>query len=189
MKNEVLDKLREIESDVRSEFGSLSAEQLNWKPSESSWSVAQCLDHLIKTNAAMLPAIDAKIAGASNSLWEGWSPLTGFFGRFLSNAMPRDNKKYKAPSKAIVPPSSIEADIVDRFSASQAEVIEKVRALGSLDWDKTVITSPFMKLMTYRLTDGVTILVEHERRHIRQAKRVMQEANFPEGQKVEGQVV
>jgi hypothetical protein len=168
-----------VAADASAAFGRLSAEQLNWKPSEAGWSVAQCLDHLIRTNNEMLQAIDAKVAGAGNSFWENWSPLTGFLGRFLTNGMRTDSKKFKAPSKSIVPPSDIAANIVEQFAAHQLFVAEKVNGMAALDWDRTVITSPFVRLMTYKLGDGVDILVEHERRHIRQAKRVTETVGFP----------
>ena len=42
--------LSEVAADAHEHFGPLSAEQLNWKTAEESWSVAQCLDHLIRTN-------------------------------------------------------------------------------------------------------------------------------------------
>ena len=96
-------------------FGSLSDAQLNWKPRPDSWSIAQCLDHLIKSNDEVKPVIDAKINGGKNSFWEQWSPLTGFFGNFLKNGLASDKRKFKAPSKDIVPPSEIEPGIVDRF--------------------------------------------------------------------------
>ena len=178
MEIKTIEQMNEITADVRSTFGMLAPEQLNWKPSETEWSVAQCLDHLIKTNSEMLPAIDAKIAGAPNTFWEKWSPLTGYFGRFLVNSLPVDKKKFKVPSKSIAPPSSIPGDIVDRFADNQSVVIEKIVALDGLDWERIVVTSPFMGLMTYRLSDGITILVEHEKRHVRQAKRVMEREGF-----------
>jgi hypothetical protein len=37
-----------------------------------------------------------------------------------------------------------------------------------------------MKLMTYRLSDGFRVVVEHEKRHIRQAERVVQATGFPQ---------
>lgn len=172
-------RLAEITREARDCFGSLVPAQLNWKPSEQSWSVGQCLEHLVKTNSEMLPVIDAKIGGAHNSFWENWSPLTGYFGRYLIKVMPADERKFKAPTPRIVPPSEIDADIVDRFAEQQSIIIEKVVRLDALDWDRTVITSPFMGLMTYRLNDGVEILVEHERRHLRQARRVTEMAGFP----------
>ena len=182
MKNDttaITTELERITEDFRIAFGALSDAQLNWKPAAESWSVAQCLDHLIKSNDEVKPAIDAKVSGVKNSFWENWSPLTGFFGSFLKNGLSSDKRKFKAPSKSIVPPSKIETGIVDRFVENQRSVIEDLDAIGDLDWDKTVITSPFVRVMTYRLRDGLGILVEHEKRHFRQAKRVTEMEGFP----------
>jgi hypothetical protein len=171
--------LKEVAADARSSFGTLSAEQLNWKPSADSWSVAQCLDHLILTNEQMIAPLDKKLAGEKNTFFENWSPLTVFFGGFLKKSMRADQKKFKAPSQTIVPTSDLPADIVDSFVANLEKVAERIKASEQLDLDKTVITSPFVGLMTYRLSDGFDIIVEHCRRHIRQANRVTLDVNFP----------
>ncbi|MBX3292193.1 MAG: DinB family protein [Acidobacteria bacterium] len=175
-----VDDLKEIGIDAGASFGSLSAEQLNWKPAADSWSVAQCLDHLILTNEQLMAPLDKKLAGEANSFFENWSPLTGFFGSFLIKSMRADQKKFKAPSQAIVPPSDLPADIVEKFVANINTVAERVAESGKLDFGKTVITSPFMGLMTYRLSDGFEIIVEHCKRHIRQAKRVTLDVHFPQ---------
>ncbi|QYO67930.1 DinB family protein [Leptolyngbya sp. 7M] len=176
---EVVRDLHNIRDDVRSAFGLLSEEQLNWKPAADSWSVAQCLDHLILTNEQMLVPLEKKLLGEGNTFWENWSPLTGFFGGFLLKSMREDQKKFKAPSDSIVPPSELPADIVERLVANLERVAEKITASEKLDRNKTVITSPFMGLMTYRLSDAFDIIAEHCKRHIRQAKRVTLDVNFP----------
>jgi len=94
-------------------------------------------------------------------------------------SLQKDERKFKAPSKAIVPPSDIDANIVELFAAHQSELIERVKSTEKANWQKTKITSPFMKLITYTLADGYRIVVEHERRHIRQVKRVVQADGFP----------
>lgn len=172
-------ELTNIDADVRSSFGTMTAEQLNWKPAAESWSVAQCLEHLILSNKEMEPAVDAKIAGAKNTFWENYSPFTGFIGGFMIKSLKNDSRKFKAPAKSIVPPSDVPADIVDQFSASQKEIIERMKSLAPLDWNQTVVTSPFMKIMTYTVKDGMDILIEHEKRHVRQAKRVVETEGFP----------
>jgi hypothetical protein len=176
---EAVAALEKITEDFRTAFGSLTNEQLNWKPAAESWSIAQCVDHLIKSNEEVQPAIDAKLAGGKNSFLESWSPLTGFFGGFLKRNLAADSKKFKAPSKTIVPPSNIDERILDRFAENQQRVIESIKAMEKLDLNKTVITSPFLRIMTYRLSDGLGIVAEHEKRHFRQAKRVMESADFP----------
>ena len=176
----VIEEMSKTAADARETFGELTAEQLNWKPAEKSWSVAQCLDHLILTNEQFYPEFEKLAAGRrKNTLWQDFSPLTGFFGRFLIKAVTEDSKKSKAPSKSIVPPSDLPADIVEKFEKNIAEVNEKVAACAEADREKTVVSSPFLAIMTYRLDDAYTVLVEHTKRHIRQAKRVMAADGFP----------
>jgi hypothetical protein len=128
-------ELQKITSDVKSKFGSLSAGQINWKPSAEAWSVGQCFEHLIKTNALFYPTLEKIERGEyKNSFLENYSPLSGFFGNLLVKSLQKDERKFKAP---------------------------------------------FMKLMTYKLADGFRVVVQHEKRHVRQAERVMQAAGFP----------
>lgn len=180
--SKLIDETKQIAEDAKKTFGHLSAEQVNWKPSAEAWSVGQCFEHLIKSNNAFNDEFEKLAAGTrKNSFWENWSPLTSFFGNFLIKSLKSDKKKFKAPSKAIVPPSTVDADIIEKFAEHQAEVIEKIKSTANMDWQKTIITSPFLKLMTYRLTDSYVIMVEHEKRHFRQAKRVMEMSGFPKG--------
>lgn len=177
---QITSEMKKVSDDVSETFGVLTIEQLNWKPAEKSWSIGQCLDHLILTNEQFYPEFDKLAAGTrQNSFWENYSPFTGFFGRFLIKAVTEDSKKAKAPSKSIVPPSEIPADIVERFERNVAEVNQKVEACATADREKTVVTSPFLVVMTYNLDDAYTVLVEHTKRHIRQAKRVMAADGFP----------
>ena len=172
--------------DARQKFGSLSAEQLNWKPAENSWSVAQCLEHLVKTNAEFYPEFEKLASGRRrNTAWQSYSPLTGFFGRFLIKAVTEDSKKAKAPSNRIVPGSDVDPMIVEHFVADIVNVNGKIDACSGVDLRRTVVSSPFMRLITYTLDDAYTVLVEHTKRHIRQAERVMQKPGFPASNKVE----
>ncbi|MEQ1644635.1 MAG: DinB family protein [Pyrinomonadaceae bacterium] len=173
-------QLTEASTDAAASFGGLTVEQLNWKPSEKGWSVAQCLDHIIRTNHEF-DAEFAKLASGTrkNSFWENISPLTGWGGRFLVKAVSEDSKKVKAPSKRIVPPSDLPGDIVQQFVEHVGEVNKQVEACAGADREKTVVTSPFLFIFTYKLDDAFTVLVGHTKRHIRQAKRVMEADGFP----------
>lgn len=179
-KTNLISELQEISDDVRKTFGNLSAAQINWKPSSEGWSVGQCFEHLIKTNALFFSELDSIAGGARrNSFWENYSPLSGFFGRMLIGSLKKDERKFKAPSDKIVPPSEVDAAVVELFAAHQAELIEKIKRTESADWNKTKITSPFLKIATYSLANGFRVVVEHERRHVRQARRALQAENFP----------
>ena len=114
-----------------------------------------------------------------HSLLESFSPLSGVFGNLLINSLKKDSRKFKAPTPKIVPPSEIDPNIIEIFAAHQAELNGKIKQTETANWNKTKVTSPFLKIATYTLNDGFQIIVEHEKRHVRQAERVTKETNFP----------
>jgi DinB superfamily len=173
--------LSKVAGDAKELFGGLSAEQLNWKPAEKSWSVGQCFKHIIRTNELFFPEFESIAAGTrQNSFWENWSPLTGWFGRLFIKSVSDDKKKIKAPSEEIVPPSEIEPNVIERFDRHIADVNKKVEACAAADRQKTVLTFPFKgRVFTYTLDDVYTAVVEHTRRHFRQANRVTGAKGFP----------
>lgn len=178
--NGITSALKQVADDARANFGNLSSDQLNWKPAENCWSVGQCLEHIIKTNQEFYPEFEKLASGTrKNSFFENYSPFSGVFGRFLIKAVSEDSKKAKAPSKRIVPPCDISADIIDRFASHIDEVNRKVVSCSAADRKKTVVTSPFLAVFTYPLDDAYTVLVEHTKRHFRQAKRVTEAEGFP----------
>ena len=179
--SKVVSELKAISADAQKTFGNLNAQQINWKPSAEGWSVGQCFEHLIKTNELFYAELDRIADGTRrNSFLENYSPLSGFFGNLLVNSLKKDARKFKAPSQKIVPPSEIDAHIVEVFAGHQAELIGKIKQVESSDWRRIKITSPFMKLMTYRLSDGFQVIIEHEKRHVRQAERAMKSEIFPQ---------
>lgn len=182
----ITEEMQKVSDEALEAFGGLSAEQLNWRPSADGWSVGQCLEHIIKTNLEFYPEFEKLAAGTrKNSFWENWSPLSGMGGRFLIKAVSEDSKKAKAPSKRIVPPSSVESNIIERFADHVDEVTQKVEACSGVDAKKTVVTSPFLAVFTYSLDDAFTVLVEHTKRHFRQAKRVTEAEGFPASEPAE----
>lgn len=176
----VINEITEIGQKAELAFGHLSSEQINWKPTAEGWSIGQCFDHLIKSNELFYSDLDAIAGGArQNSMLETYSPLSSFFGRLLVNSLKKDARKFKAPTWKIVPPSAIDPHIIEVFAAHQAELIGKIKQTENVDWQKIKITSPFMRFVTYKLSDGFQIVLEHERRHLRQAERVLQTEAFP----------
>lgn len=176
----ITSEMQRAADDVQDSFGSMSDEQLNWKPAENSWSIAQCLDHLIRSNVEFDDEWPKLLAGMRrNSFLENWSPLTGFFGRLLIGSLQKDSRKTKAPAKSIIPPSEIEPGIVERFVANVEQTNKNITGCEGIDLHRTVLTSPFLRVITYRLDDAFSILVEHTKRHIRQAKRVTATEGFP----------
>lgn len=169
-------------ADASAAFGSLTAEQLNWKPAEKSWSVAQCFDHVITAHSLYFPLFERLTEGkTAMSFWENYSPLSGYFGRFLiKNLDPKNPKKMKTTGKAQPLASEIDGDIIERFSEHQKQMIEHLQKLPTdIDPAKTIITSPLLGFVTYSLADALTFVPMHCQRHFAQAKPVMETEGFP----------
>lgn len=180
--NFVTAELQKTADDATATFGSLNAAQLNWKPAEKSWSVAQCFDHLITVHGMYFPLFERLASGNTRqSFWEKTSPLSGFFGRFLIKAVrPENTKKVKTTSKAQPSTSEIDGGIIKRFTEHQDQMIEHLERLpADIEPTKTMITSPLLGFVTYSLDDCFTVLETHCKRHFGQAKRVTETAGFP----------
>jgi hypothetical protein len=70
--------------------------------------------------------------------------------------------------------SEIDGTIVEKFKDHNRELGEHLANISPEVNLKTIITSPLAGFVTYSLDDCLTILVVHERRHLLQAKRVME---------------
>lgn len=176
----VIAAANDVASDAKSVFGNLSVTQLNWKPSPDRWSVGQCFEHLITSNAAYFPVVDGVLAGRKRTFWERMPVLPGLAAKMLIKALdPASTRKVKAPKKFQPAQSDIPGSVIDDFVAQQGQIVEKMKATEHLDLERVIITSPVASVVTYSLMDAYRIMVVHERRHFQQAKRVTEETAFP----------
>ena len=173
---------RSIKADAKTLFGKLNVAQLNWKPDAKSWSVGQCLEHLIVTTNQSFPAIEQVTAGDyKQNFWTKLPFLSSFIGaQILKAVAPENKKKVKAPKVFRPMSSSVDAGIVENFVNTQQKLVELMEATKNLDAAKIVIASPIASFITYSLFDAYKIAVYHERRHFRQAQNVMKLPNFPD---------
>jgi DinB superfamily len=174
-------QLTEIAEAAQSTFGNLALEQINWKANPKSWSIGQCFEHLIKINSEYFPYFESIIKGErKQTFWENYSPLSRFFGNLLFvNLSPQAERKLKAPKTATPSSSDISPTIIEDFAKHQTALIGKIKQTENLDTKKIIITSPFMKAITYSLFDAYRIIMTHEKRHFQQAERVTQNESFP----------
>src|SRR5690242_12194614 len=155
--------LQQTAENVGSAFGSLTTTQLNWKPAEKSWSIAQCLDHLMTSHSLYFPLFEKMASGEwKPSSWAKISPFSSFFGRFLVKGLdPSNQKKMKTTPKAYPSSTEIDAGIVARYVEHQGKMVDAIRRVpDAIDPRTTIITSPLLAVVTYSLDDCYTILAE-----------------------------
>jgi hypothetical protein len=170
-----------ITRETQATFGGLDARQLNWRPDATPWSVAQCFEHLLLANRLMLQAAEAALNDAApRTLWRRVPGLPGVLGRMLIRSQaPTTTRRFKASPAAQPAASDVAPDIIRRFLEQHRDALARVQALDERDAAGTIMTSPFIKVITYSVLDGWRLMFAHDRRHVEQARRVMQSSGFP----------
>jgi hypothetical protein len=151
-----------------------------WRPAENSWSVAECLDHLATANRIYLaamrePAVRAREQGRTRRR----PALPGFFGGLFARSLeppPSKLSKLKAPGKIrprTAPPLS---DAFAAFMASQRDARAFLREFANLDLASITFPNPFIAGLRFSLATGLHVIVAHDKRHLWQARRVLEKA-------------
>ena len=180
---EVNAALDEIARQAKAVFGNLDERQLNWRPDAARWSVAQCFDHLLTANRLMLTAAEEALTGARpRTIWQRLPVLPGVLGRMLIRSQtPNNARKFTASPKAQPSASDIAPDIIQHFVDEHREAAACVENLDEREAARTLMTSPFVSVITYSVLDGWRLVVAHDRRHFEQARLVTQSPGFPRG--------
>jgi len=174
------DEARNIAEEVRNNFAGLSKEELNWKPNPKSWSIAQCLEHLINSNRCYFPTFEEIILGEKKRRFLERIPfVSDFWGKlFIKSLSPESERKLKSPKLFMPTTSDIDNTIISQFSDNQGRLIGFIQATSCLDMKHTFITSPATRFVTYSLHNAYEIILQHERRHLSQALRVLKMNSF-----------
>jgi hypothetical protein len=157
----------------------LTSLQLNWNPSPGAWSVGQCLEHLRITNEMYLPAITASLSHRPLLKVQDITP--GWFGRwFIRSFIEPSSKTRKARApKKIAPGAHVDPHVLDLFLTSNQATRELVRRASDYDVNRIRFKNPFLPLLRFTVGTGLEIVSGHQRRHLLQAERVKQAADFP----------
>ncbi len=173
--------LEKTAADAQAAFGGLSGRELNWKPSDKEWSIAQCFEHLIVTNELYFPNIRKVIDGKHKNNFFSMIPFsTDLIAFAMKNSLnPNQSRKMKTFKMFEPSASSVPDTIIEDFAANQQQLIDLAVAAKSLDLRRIKIAEPLSTALNLRLDDAFEILSMHCRRHFNQAKRVIETPGFP----------
>ena len=167
-------QIDKITSDFKQAFGTLTIDELNWKPSQNTWSIGQNLDHLIVINGTYHPIVRAVREGTYKLPFLGkFDFMVSFLGRTVLKAVHPDRRKRMKTFPMWEPTrSNLQEDIWSRFEGSQMELKQMIQSCSDLLESGTVISSPANKNIVYKLETAFDIIVSHELRHFEQASEV-----------------
>ena len=167
-------QLTAIEHEADRVLDGLTVQQLEWRERDDTWSVADCLNHLVVTGNESLPRIRVAMADArSRGLLKRGPFRHGLLGNWLVRAMDLPPRiKVRAP-KAYRPAANAPvSDIRDGFVRLQRELIDAVTEADGLDLARITVTNPVSHWFTLSLGQEFAFTAAHERRHLWQAARV-----------------
>ena len=178
---EIRGQVNALAREADAHFGALDGRQLNWRADEGRWSVAQCFAHLVKANQLMFDAMDRALSAAHPpTAWQRMPILPMLFGRLLIRSQaPSTRRKYSAPRTARPATSTIEPVIIDQFVEQHRSAARRLDTVDEARARRTIMVSPFIRVVTYSVLDGWRLIVAHDWRHIEQARRVMLAPGFP----------
>ncbi len=163
-----------IKRDAHSLLSELALTQLVWRPNAESWSIADCLNHLVVTGNESLPRIRAALTEPQSRQSFGVPAfLQVVFGNLLIRWMDAPPKiRFKAP-KVYRPVPNLPADkIVDDFFLLQEEIISYLKESRAKDLMRVKVSNPVSKWLKLSLGQEFAFTAAHERRHLWQAWRV-----------------
>jgi DinB superfamily len=166
---------------VASLAGALDDSALNWQPGPKSWSIGQCLDHLVVMNTAMVGAMREAVSENLDQLEPRQKPIeaASWLTRwYVDHTEPPPKMKLRAPGK-IVPTSRVSGDVLARFEAAQQGILDFVREFGSADLGDVRYKNAIVSGVRLSIDTGLALMAVHNRRHLWQAEQVKSNAGFP----------
>ena len=159
---------------------SLDLKALNWQPSGGeSWSIGQCLEHLVLTDRLGLAAMQQAVASNRDQLAPRRAPMqpAGWLSRwFIGFIGPEGNRKVSAPSK-IQPPSQVSAEVSGQFAEIQKAIADFVLEFREADLGAIRYKNPLAPI-NWTIDSGLLIFMVHNQRHLQQAERVKESAGL-----------
>jgi len=174
-----------VKQDVRDEFANLTDFQLNWKPAPDVWSIGQCLDHIMVADRQYFPNVENILAGKYRRPF--WSLMPGkakVWGKLLISMLRDPNRKIQTVDVFFPTQSKVSDAIVDEFTAHENTVVQYLQRMDEVDNMKFYVRSPVSKYITYSLRDLAEIMLLHQERHFKQAKRLTSLEKFPKADKL-----
>lgn len=174
--SELLDELKNRTKEHLEFAAMLSLKQeddLNFRISEDSWSVLECLEHLNRYGAFYIPEINRNINSAGKFSRSYFKP--GILGNYFAKSMlPKENLNKMKTLKATNPiHSQLDKSTIDIFIQQQGKLLELLEEAKFIDLEKTKTGISISKLIKLKLGDTFRFVIYHNARHIEQIKRIL----------------
>jgi hypothetical protein len=158
----------------------MTDEQWHFKQNPDRWSVAECVEHIVRGEQVILGAIEATMAGPRDPEW--FSRTNGKNAMVRQSVLTRSPGGAGSPFKAPYEVSPTEkwdrAHGIAEFYTSHGAVRAYVETMPRAIKDHT-FENPFPQIGWLNVHDWLTLTALHIRRHSMQIAEVQQDPKYP----------
>jgi hypothetical protein len=179
---QLLSEFEQIERATEDLLAGLDEEQFNWVPASGGWSIAQCFDHINRSNAPYLARLGPAIASARGAGRRPRGPLSSsIVGRwFVASLEPPVRTRTRSPRK--IRPMAVrlhKAEVWPAFVRLHGQLAALLREGADVDLNRARFLNPLIGVVPMRASTGFRIIAAHDRRHLWQATNIRRTSGFP----------
>lgn len=180
-RGELLEMIDGSRDRVLALIGGLSDEQWTYKPNPDRWSVAECTEHIVLSQRALLQAAQAALAGEPDPEWhERTNSKNDLLRQLLPNRQPFGRGGATAPQEIRPSGTWDRARAIREFYTVQGEVVAFVETLPEdSPLKEHTFENPFPIFGWLNAYDWLIYIPLHTERHSRQIEEVQADEGYP----------
>lgn len=157
-------------------FNTLTEGELNWRPNEETWSIAQNIRHVIIMNESYFKKINESKDGTSKTPFLAkFDFILRFMGNSIGNFGKPDRKKRTETFEIWKPEDqTFSTSILDDFKNHQDTFKKIIKQSVPLIGKDAVLRSPATNLLFFKPAQALDFIISHEERHFNQANEVFE---------------
>lgn len=166
LRPETIQQLKQSESALIEAINGTSTEEATWVPSDQSWSVLACCEHIWLVEKNITRLISKPLMPAADPSTKRVRPET------ISRLMQDRSQKYTVPENiGAIPTGRFES--LAAFTEQFAQTRSELRAtLEQSEWETDASVLPHPRLGPLTKSEWLHFLIEHTTRHIEQINEV-----------------
>lgn len=167
--------LRAVLEQVRAQLAPQDEHTLRRRPSPEKWNILECLAHLNKYADDYFPRIELAIHKAKARQWTpAETHRYNAFGRqAVQRVQPDNTRAYKAAKRYNFANANLPVSTVKAFIINAEMLLRLIHLSREVDLNKAKVKQIRFPYFQYRLGNLLEFLVQHARRHVRQAERLI----------------
>lgn len=175
---EELTKITQTNIDYIKNINTKSYKILNYKATQKTWSILECIEHLNRYGNFYIPEIKKSISNANTSSEVYFK--SGLLGNYFAKSMlPKKNlNKMKTFRDKNPNGSNLDKKVIETFLIQQKEILKLLEQAKVINLTKTKTSISISKWIKFRLGDTFRFFIYHNLRHIKQVENIVLEANF-----------